>query len=120
MKKARLVGTKQCKRNERDEDNDNQQPQGGMERKIATVLWKKKFKGNMAWKNVPPNDGEAETKVVKGKKYYWCKHHEYWCFHPSHECTFKDNNNSTSEDQGITSSMAGVGLEDIIKGEDEG
>ena len=67
-----------------------------------------------------PNDGEDKTKIMEGKRYYWCKYHEYWCFHPSQQCTFKDNANVENDDQGITSNMAGLGLEDIIEGEDEG
>lgn len=39
-----------------------------------------------AWKNVKPRSNQAHTKVVEGKTYHWCKHHERWTIHTESEC----------------------------------
>jgi hypothetical protein len=37
-----------------------------------------------AWNDVAPKEGEPETKVVDGKTYYWCRHHQKWSLNPNH------------------------------------
>jgi hypothetical protein len=39
--------------------------------------------GSFAWKDVAPKAGEATTKLMSGKTYYWCTHHTnpMWALH---------------------------------------
>ena len=56
---------------------------------------KKKTNEKWAWKNKPPKDtdgkqGNAFVKTFKGKKYYWCLHHNnsvgMWTLHHPNDC----------------------------------
>jgi hypothetical protein len=38
------------------------------------------------WKYKAPTGTEARAKTIKGKQFYWCKHHELWCEHKEEEC----------------------------------
>jgi hypothetical protein len=50
---------------------------------------KDKDQSAWAWKKVPPKDEEQKSKMVKGKKYHWCKNHQMWTVHTPEECTGK-------------------------------
>jgi hypothetical protein len=43
----------------------------------------RKNDGDYAWKDIAPKEGEPKKKVMKGKTYYWCKHHTnpMWALH---------------------------------------
>ncbi len=77
LKKA--AGTK-------DDDKEGGKKQGGGENK------KKKNKKNNAnkkeknWKKIPPKEGEAHEKKVKGRTWHWCKHHMAWGNHKEELC----------------------------------
>ena len=48
-------------------------------------------KGNKArkypdWKYKAPTGNEPRAKSIKGKQFYWCKHHELWCEHTEDQC----------------------------------
>jgi hypothetical protein len=48
-------------------------------------------KGNKArkypdWKYKAPTGNEPKAKSIKGKQFYWCKHHELWCEHTEDQC----------------------------------
>ena len=38
------------------------------------------------WKYKAPTGNEPKAKSVKGKQFYWCKHHELWCEHTEDQC----------------------------------
>ena len=38
------------------------------------------------WKYKAPTGNESRAKTIKGKQFYWCKHHELWCEHKEEEC----------------------------------
>lgn len=38
------------------------------------------------WKYKAPTGNEPRAKSIKGKQFYWCKHHELWCEHKEEEC----------------------------------
>jgi hypothetical protein len=35
---------------------------------------------------VPPKDGEAQSKVVGKKQFWWCTNHNKWCHHTTDKC----------------------------------
>jgi hypothetical protein len=43
----------------------------------------RKDDGDFTWKGVAPKEGEAKSKVMKGKTYHWCTHHTnpLWSLH---------------------------------------
>ena len=61
----------------------------------------KKKKGSddkkYAWKKVAPSAGESKTKVVDGKTYHWCKHHQAWTLHEPKDCRLKDHQDAPSK-----------------------
>ena len=64
----------------------------------------KKKREYPAWKKVAPKDGEPNTKVVNGRTYHWCKHHQLWTSHKESECkkaTQSTTNNNNSSDGGL-------------------
>lgn len=38
------------------------------------------------WKYKAPSGNEPKAKSIKGKQFYWCKHHELWCEHTEDQC----------------------------------
>jgi hypothetical protein len=53
-------------------------------------------KDRYAWKKVKPKTGEPASKMVKGKKYHWCRFHQAWTIHAEKECTLGNENNEQS------------------------
>ena len=49
----------------------------------------KKGKAIPTWVNEKPKPGEPKTKVVDGKAWHYCDHHERWTHHNSDECMKK-------------------------------
>ena len=41
------------------------------------------------WVKEKPKPGEPKTKVVEGKTWHYCDHHERWTHHSSEECMKK-------------------------------
>ena len=38
------------------------------------------------WKYKAPSGNAPRSKTIKGKQFYWCKHHELWCEHTEDQC----------------------------------
>jgi hypothetical protein len=50
------------------------------------------------WKYKAPSANEPKSKSIKGKKFYWCKHHELWCEHTEDQCRkAKGNTDGTNK-----------------------
>jgi hypothetical protein len=54
--------------------------------------------GAWAWKDVPPADGAAQTKVVESKTYHWCPKHVAWCIHTPADCRMEDTAEAETTD----------------------
>lgn len=58
------------------------------------------------WKHQEPGTGDPRSKTVKGKTYYWCKHHKLWTAHKEADCKkgqatpTQDSSNESSHNQG--------------------
>lgn len=52
-----------------------------------------------AWKLVAPEANAPKTKEVKGKTFYWCKHHKLWTAHKESDCEKgkHGSNNNTND-----------------------
>jgi hypothetical protein len=60
---------------------------------------KENDKPKPAWKTQPPKDGEPKTKVMDGKTWHWCPHHNEWTVHPPAECRKRKANSEKSGKQ---------------------
>ncbi len=47
------------------------------------------------WKYKAPYGNEPKAKSIKGKQFYWCKHHELWCEHTEDQCCKAKGNTDT-------------------------
>ena len=59
-------------------------------KKLNKKIHKKSNDQKYKWKLIPPNSGDASTKLMKEngvkKTYYWCTYHNQWTRHKPSEC----------------------------------
>ena len=74
-----------------------------------------------AWKSNAPKPGQATSKVVGGKTYFWCTHHKKWTLHKPEDCRLnpnaKDKLASKPNDSSNANPLATVGLSAILSEE---
>jgi hypothetical protein len=94
----------------RHKDNGKRKPSfTGMKNKVWT--------GDSKWRGEAPSSGAPTTKVVKGKMYHYCSHHKCWLGHTTAQCKAAAKESGTPSN--INSSLANIGLANIVEDDDE-
>ena len=78
----------------------------------------KPFTGKMAFRNTKPKEGEPKVKTVDGDKWYFCTHHGKWGAHTYEQCRKRQKEDKDNEANGISASLAQVGINDVEIAED--
>jgi hypothetical protein len=78
----------------------------------------KVWTGDNKWRGEAPSLGAPTTKVVKGKTYHYCSHHECWLGHTTAQCKAAAKESGTSSSN-INASLANIGLADIVEDNDD-
>ena len=61
-----------------------------------------------AWKLVAPEGNAPTTKQVKGKTFYWCKHHQLWTAHKESDCAKGKTGGDAHNDDALRPDLAAL------------
>ena len=73
------------KRGKTGQDRSNQYPNNPNSSKAR----KARKEARQAWKKIPPQQGDPESKIFEEQTYYWCPNHQAWCMHRAEVYTYK-------------------------------
>jgi hypothetical protein len=94
-------------------NNKRRRKDNGKHKASFTGMKNKVWTGDNKWHGEAPSLGTPTTKVVKGKTYHYCSHHNCWLGHTTAQCKAAAKESGTLSN--ITASLANVGLTDIVE-----
>ena len=87
----KLIGNRSKKPNSNNKDHKTKSTSKNKDKKTP------KNRKYPDWKYKAPSGNEPRAKSIKGKQFYWCKHHELWCEHTEDQCRKAKGNTDASK-----------------------
>jgi len=87
----KLIGDRSKKPNSNNKDHKTKSTSKNKDKKTP------KNRKYPDWKYKAPSGNEPRAKSIKGKQFYWCKHHELWCEHTEDQCRKAKGNTDASK-----------------------